>query len=61
MTNQPNCITVRIPLDSDLNIQAWREELNQYHDKTLCDYLEFGWPLGYHSDTTPDITNNNHP
>lgn len=27
----------------------------------LCDYLEFGWPLGYQSDKTPDTTDKNHP
>lgn len=60
-TAKPNCFEAKIPLDSDLVIPAWREELVDYHDTMLCDYLEFGWPSGYHSDVSPDTTDKNHP
>lgn len=60
-TSKPNCFGVRIPLDSALVIPAWRRELADFHDKMLCDYLEFGWPLGYHGDTSPESTSKNHP
>lgn len=60
-TARPNCFAARIPLDSDLLIPAWRQELSQYHDKLLCDFLEYGWPLGYHSDMSPETTHKNHP
>lgn len=48
-------------MDSDLIIPAWREELFGYHDELLCDYLEFGWPLGYQSEMSPETTDRNHP
>lgn len=60
-TARPNCFAAKIPLDSDLVIPEWRKELAQYHDKLLCDYLEFGWPLGYHGDVSPETTTKNHP
>lgn len=60
-TARPNCFGAKIPLDSDLVIPAWREELRDYHDSDFCDYLEFGWPLGYHGDVSPQTTESNHP
>lgn len=60
-TARPNCFAAKIPLDSGLVIPAWRQELSDYHDKDFCDYLEFGWPLGYHSNVSPETTTSNHP
>ena len=31
-----------------------------YHDSSLCDFLEFGWPIGYTSLATPASTHANH-
>ena len=31
----------------------WRELLSGYPDEIICDFLEFGWPIGYMSDTLP--------
>ena len=42
----PNYVGVRIPVMSGLNIPAFRSLLLAYKDKTLCDFLEFGWPVG---------------
>ena len=39
---------LRIPIVSKLNIQQWRSDLSDYHDNVIVDYLEFGWPVGYH-------------
>lgn len=38
---------------SALNIARWRELLQQYTDNVICEFLEFGWPTGYMSDTLP--------
>lgn len=38
---------------SALNITMWRELLRDYRDRLICDFLEFGWPIGYTSDTLP--------
>lgn len=34
-----------------MNVAAWRKELIDYHDKEIVEYIEFGWPVGYHSVT----------
>lgn len=60
-TAKPNCFGAKIPLASDLVIPAWRRNLVGYHDTLLCDYLEFGWPLGYHGNSSPETTDKNHP
>lgn len=57
----PNYAGARIPLQSGLNINTWRSYLRSYHDVALCDYLEFGWPIGYHADAPPATTHKNHP
>ena len=31
----------------------WRELLSGYPDQIICEFLEFGWPIGYMSDTLP--------
>ena len=44
-SGQPNYLLCRRPVQSGLNISAWRELLQGYHDDKLCDMLEFGFPL----------------
>ena len=44
----PNYKGCRIPLPFvGFNIPLWRELLADYHDKTVCDFLEFGFPLDF--------------
>ena len=31
----------------------WRALLQDYEDRVICDFLEFGWPLGYTNQTFP--------
>lgn len=57
----PNFIGARIPLTSGLSIDRWRFHLASYHDQTLCEFLEFGWPLGYKAETPPLSVDTNHP
>ena len=42
-----------IPVPSQLNIPVWRTLLQDYEDSVICDFLEFGWPLGYTNQTLP--------
>lgn len=51
--NLPNFLGARIPLKSNLNLPAWDSYLSDYHDKLLCQFLTYGWPVGYLSDTPP--------
>lgn len=57
----PNFLGAKIPICSALNLNAWRLKLAQYHDKEICTFLEFGWPVGYHSITPPSSAEVNHP
>ena len=41
----PNYKGARFPVHSNLNIDAWRRYLADYHDKRLLQYLTFGFPL----------------
>ena len=38
---------------STLNIAMWRELLTGYPDEIIGEFLQFGWPIGYMSDTLP--------
>ena len=56
----PNAFTLCLPVPSSLNILEWHHRLYDYPDKSLCDFLEFGWPVGYTSSTLPVQTTHNH-
>ena len=52
-TGVPNYAKARIPLQHGLNIQAWRKALEITNYPTagqLCDFLEFGFPIGCEGD-----------
>ena len=49
----------RVP--SGLNVTAWRHYLEDYHDKGVCEFIEFGWPVNYTGGTPLVSTENNHP
>ena len=44
----PSYKGLRIPFDLKLNILQWRYSLKDYPDTVIVDYLELGWPVGYH-------------
>ena len=46
-------ITQEFVFPSRLNIPVWRALLQDYEDSVICDFLEFGWPLGYTNQTLP--------
>ena len=47
-------------MPSGLIIPEWRKRLISYHDHDLCDFLEFGWPIGYDKSTPPQSSPKNH-
>lgn len=57
----PNFLGAKIPVSSNLHIQKWKEYLNNYHDKEIVEFLEYGWPIGFHSEVPPESVNDNHP
>ena len=52
----------KIPLQTNLNIAKWEEYLSQYSycDKIVVQYLAFGWPLNFVSETPPRSELRNH-
>ena len=56
----PNAFTLRIPVPSALNIPEWRSRLLNYSDLEMCDFLEFGWPVGYAAADLPVSSHHNH-
>ena len=47
-------------MPSGLNIPEWRRRLTSHHDQELCEFLEFGWPIGYMKSTQPQSSSKNH-
>lgn len=43
----PNFMHAKIPVPSGLKVDQWELALHYYHDKQLCMYLRYGWPIGY--------------
>ena len=56
----PNAFTLRIPVPSALTIPEWRSRLRNYYDLELCDFLEFGWLVGYVAADLPVSSHHNH-
>ena len=44
-THIPNYKAARIPIKSDLNVEAWETYLQGYSDKRVLQYIKFGYPL----------------
>jgi hypothetical protein len=42
-----NYLGCKIPVQSGINIQFFREKLVDYHDNIICEFLEFGAPVVY--------------
>lgn len=57
----PNFLGAKIPVPSGLKIDKWKDYLHHYHDKVLCEFLQFGWPLGYRATAPPLSVTTNHP
>lgn len=57
----PNFLGAKISVPSGLNIQKWRQYLSDYHDQSLCEFLQYGWPIGYRNARPPKSIEYNHP
>lgn len=58
--NLPNFLGAKKTIPSALNLKQWEYELATYHDKEICHFLRFGWPVGYHLPTPPVSIKENH-
>jgi hypothetical protein len=43
----PNCQGCKIPVKTRINVEFFRENLSDYKDKVICEYLEFGAPIDF--------------
>ena len=55
-----NAFGCKIEMPSKLNIDKWCHYLADYPDKEICDFLQYGWPINYTSQTEPAIRICNH-
>jgi hypothetical protein len=60
LTGLPNYLGARLPVHSTLRMDRWRELLSTYADSSICDLLEFGFPIGYSVDVFPRPADRNH-
>ena len=59
-TGVPNYKLARFPIHSGLNIDTWRHNLEDYHNKKLIENLTYGFPLSLQPDTrltNTEVTN----
>ena len=59
-TALPNFLAARVTIPSRLNLAEWRAALMGYHDNTLADQLEFGFPSNYSKSCIPVPSYQNH-
>lgn len=57
----PNFLGAQLPIPSALNLNSWTKKLSDYHDKGICQFLQYGWPVGYHLQSPPSSAETNHP
>lgn len=56
----PNCLGARIELQTPFNIEKWEQRLVNYHDREICTFFKYGWPMGYHNSFPPVSVEDNH-
>ncbi len=59
-TRVPNYLGARISIPSGLNIPAWKEELADYYDAQIIDFLQYGWPMSYELPWPPTASVKHH-
>ena len=46
-SGKPNFLKARIPIQSQLKVEAWEEALGNYWDRQLLELIKFGFPLDF--------------
>ena len=59
--SQPNAFGTKVLVPTSLLLANWRVLLSNYHDKTIIDFLSYGWPINYTALTRPVSSLHNHP
>ena len=60
-TSLPNYLGAKIPIPSQMNLEAWDTALEGYHDAQVATFLRFGWPGSYTAPSPPTPSVSNHP
>ena len=56
----PNFMSCRIPVQTQLKVQAWKKYLDSYWDRQLIDLIQFGFPLDFNRSIEIHSTEVNH-
>ena len=56
----PNFFGLRIPVSTQLKVEAWRHHLTGYSDQQLIDLIQYGFPLDFDRDAILGETLDNH-
>ena len=59
-SNLPNYMKVKRDVPSDLYCDRWDVLLKDYHDRQVCDFLRYGWPVTYTAPSIPTASKTNH-
>ena len=60
ISNTPNVFWAKIEITSKLNLSKWRSYSTNYHDKVICESLQYGWSINYYLTPEPEIPLSNH-
>ena len=56
----PNFLGLRIPVNTQLKVEAWRHHLKDYWDQQLIDLIQYGFPLDFDRNCVLGETMDNH-
>ena len=56
----PNYMGIRCEIPSQINCDAWDIAFKDYHDREICDFMCYGWPVSFTSSQPPLSTPVNH-
>ena len=56
----PNFLGLRIPVNTQLKVKAWRHHLKDYWDQQLVDLIQYGFPLDFDRNCVLGTTIDNH-
>ena len=59
-TNKPNYMEARLPVNSQLKVDAWKSHLQGYWDEQLLQLIEFGFPLDFNRNCPLNNESGNH-
>ena len=58
--NQPNAFGANFLVPTSLLLTNWRTLLSNYYDNIVVDFLPYGWPINYTTNTLPASSLHSH-